>query len=177
MNDEITLAEPDPTWTQAFVDARAEILSVFPQEPLLIAHIGSTAVPGLAAKPVIDIIVLVADMAETSPVLPGLERLGYEFRPGVSNAKRLFLRCHGSNGERTHHLHIHSDQQDVERHILFRDLLRSDAQLRADYLALKRDLAARHRMDREAYAKGKDGFVDAAIARVGGPKRAPFWNP
>lgn len=177
MNEEISLAEPDPTWTQAFIYARAEILSVFPQAPILIAHIGSTAVPGLAAKPVIDIIVLVADMAEVQPALPGLERLGYEFRPAVSNAQRLFLRRHDPNGMRTHHPHLHSDPQDAERHILFRDLLRRDAQLCADYLTLKRDLAALHRLDREAYAKGKDGFIDAAIARVGGPQRAPFWNP
>jgi len=176
LSDEIALNQADPLWPEAFQKARDEILSILPQSPLLIEHIGSTAVPGLDAKPVIDIIVLIADMVEADAALPDLERLGYEFRPGVSNPQRWFLRRQGADGVRTHHLHIHTDAEDVRRHVLFRDLLRSDPVLRANYAALKHDLAARHSLDREAYAKGKDAFVDAAVAAAGGPARAPFWN-
>jgi len=176
LSDEIALTPADPSWPEAYQKARDDILSILPQSPLLIEHIGSTAVPGLDAKPVIDIIVLIADMVEAEVALPGLERLGYELRPGVSNPRRWFLRLQGADGVRTHHLHIHTDADDVRRHVLFRDLLRSDPVLRANYLALKRDLAARHSLDREAYAKGKDDFIDAAVEAAGGPPRAPFWN-
>jgi GrpB-like predicted nucleotidyltransferase (UPF0157 family) len=174
-DDAIVLVASDPAWPTAFARARAELLTILPA-PLRIEHIGSTAVPGLRAKPVIDIIVLLADMAPAHEALPQLERIGYEFRPEVSNPARLFLRRIGADGVRTHHLHIHTDHGDVERHLLFRDRLRADDAMRQDYEALKRDLALRHAGDREAYAKGKDDFVDAVVRAAGGPDRRPFWK-
>ena len=77
--------------------------------PLLIEHMGSTSIPGSAAKPVIDILVLVAEMGPAYAAMPGLEQIGYEFRPDVSNAVRLFLRRCTAGGERTHHLHPDPD--------------------------------------------------------------------
>ena len=174
--DAIRIVPYDPAWRAVYAAAREEILGVMPIRPLLVEHIGSTAVPGLAAKPVIDIVVLVAEMGPAHAAMPGLEQIGYEFRPEVSNAMRLFLRRRAAGGERTHHLHIHTDQADVSRHILFRDRLRADADTRQAYEALKRDLANRHAGDREAYAKGKDGFVDAVVLAAGGPERRPFWK-
>jgi GrpB-like predicted nucleotidyltransferase (UPF0157 family) len=175
VNDAIVLMAYDPAWAAAYARARDEILTLLPNS-LRIEHIGSTAVPGLAAKPVIDIIVLLPEMEPAHAAMPALARLGYEFRPEVSNPARLFLRRIGADGVRTHHLHIHTDPDDVERHVLFRDRLRADEKTRQDYAALKQDLAIRHRDDREAYAKGKDGFVDAVIAAAGGPERRPFWK-
>ena len=175
MKDAIALAVPDPRWPAHYAAARDEIVGVLPVPPLLIEHIGSTAVPGLAAKPVIDIIVLVADLASLEPALPDLMRLGYEFRPDVSNAERLFLRRFAPGGARTHHLHLHTDPQDVHRHLLFRDCLRADAATRTEYEALKRDLARRHEGDRQAYASGKNDFIDAVVRQAGGPERRPFW--
>lgn len=176
MSDAIVLVAPDPGWPAAYALARDEILSFLPMPPLLIEHIGSTAVPGLAAKPVIDIIVLVAHMAPALAAISQLERIGYEFRPEVSSPTRLFLRRYGADGVRTHHLHIHTDHGDVRRHLLFRDRLRADATTRQHYEALKRDLARRHAGDREAYAKGKDAFIDAVVRAAGGPERRPFWR-
>ena len=176
MSEDIVLADPDPDWPRAFDIAQAEIAAILPEPPLLIAHIGSTAVPGLPAKPVIDIIALVADMEPAKAAMPGLEALGYQFRPAVSSAERMFLRRYGANGVRSHHLHIHTSADEVQRHVLFRDLLRADPHLRDAYLALKRDLARRHGGDRQAYAMGKDSFIDAAVLAANGPARAPFWN-
>ncbi len=139
MSDAIALVASDPGWPAAYALARDEILDLLPTPPLLIDHIGSTAVPGLMSKPVIDIIVLVADMAPAQEAIPQLERVGYEFRPEVSNPTRLFLRRYGADGVRTHHLHIHTDHDDVQRHLLFRDRLRADAATRQDYEALKLD--------------------------------------
>ena len=175
-DDAIALVASDPGWPAAYALARDEILALLPTQPLLIEHIGSTAVPGLMSKPVIDIIVLVVDMAPAREAMPHLQRIGYEFRPDVSNPARLFLRRYGPDGVRTHHLHIHTEHDDVRRHLLFRDRLRADAAVRQDYEALKRDLALRHAGDREAYAKGKDGFVDAVVRAAGGPERRPFWK-
>ncbi|WP_316358104.1 GrpB family protein [Devosia sp.] len=176
MSDAIALVAPDPGWPAAYAWARDEILSLLPAPPLLIEHIGSTAVPGLMSKPVIDIIVLIADMAPVQDAIPLLERIGYELRPDVSSPVRLFLRRIGADGVRTHHLHIHTDRDDVRRHLLFRDQLRADAATRRDYEALKQDLARRHAGDREAYAKGKDAFIDAVVQAAGGPERRPFWK-
>jgi GrpB-like predicted nucleotidyltransferase (UPF0157 family) len=176
LKDDIVLVDYDPQWPIRFSAARAELLTILPEPPLGIEHIGSTAVPGFPAKPVIDVIVLVASMKAIVAHLPALEAIGYEYRPAVSSPERIFLRRHGSDGVRTHHLHFHTDAEDVRRHILFRDLLRTDPSLRQSYLDLKRDLAFRHGQDRQAYAKGKDAFVDAAVLSAGGPARRPFWN-
>jgi GrpB-like predicted nucleotidyltransferase (UPF0157 family) len=176
VSDAIVLVASDPHWSAAYALARDEILELLPTPPLLIEHIGSTAVPGLMSKPVIDIIVLVADMEPARDAIPQLEKIGYEFRPDVSNPTRLFLRRYGADGVRTHHLHIHTDHRDVRRHLLFRDRLRADEATRRDYEALKHDLAARHADDREAYAKGKDAFIDAVVRAGGGPERRPFWK-
>lgn len=176
MSDAIALVPWDAGWPIAFEIARAELAEVFEPTPLLIEHMGSTAVPGLAAKPVIDIIVLVAEMAPVLERLGRISALGYEYRPDVSNPERLFFRRLGPDGVRSHHLHIHSDAIDVSRYLLLRDLLRADPQLRADYAALKAELAGRHRDDREAYARAKNHFIDTTIAGAGGPPRKPFWN-
>lgn len=176
MSDEVVLVPYDPVWPHLYTLAREELLALLPEPPVLIEHIGSTAVPGLAAKPVIDIIVLVRDMQPVHDRMPDLAEAGYEFRPDVSNPERIFMRRYGRDGTRTHHLHVHTDADDVRRHIMFRDALRTDAATQRAYLGLKRDLAARHATDRQAYANGKDAFVDAVVLAAGGPARRPFWN-
>lgn len=176
MSDEIILVPYDPDWPHLYALARAELLALLPEPPVLIEHIGSTAVPGLAAKPVIDVIVLVTDMRPVLDHMPVLAAAGYEYRPDVSTPERIFLRRYGPDGVRTHHLHIHTDADDVHRHVMFRDALRADPGIRVAYCDLKRDLAARHAADRQAYANGKDAFVDAVVRAAGGPARRPFWN-
>ena len=176
MSDEIVLVPYDPDWPHTYDLARDELLALLPEPPVLIEHIGSTAVPGLAAKPVIDIIVLVGAMQPILDRMPDLTALGYEFRPDVSNPERIFMRRYGPNGVRTHHLHIHTDADDVRRHLMFRDALRWDPGIRQAYLDIKNALAALHATDRQAYANGKDTFVDAVVNAAGGPARRPFWN-
>ena len=177
MSDAIALAEPDPGWPDAYRVARDEILACLPIVPMMIEHIGSTAVPGLPAKPVIDIIVLLDDITAGRSAIPPLEALGYEYRPDVSGPTRLFLRRrHAGTDQRSHHLHIHGDAGEVRRHLLFRDALRADQTLRDQYTALKEDLARRFPDDRQAYATGKTDFVDRVVSAMGGPPRQPFWT-
>jgi GrpB-like predicted nucleotidyltransferase (UPF0157 family) len=127
-----------------------------------IHHIGSTAVPGLAAKPVIDLMALVANLDEPSDRLVAA---GYEY-PAAYNETlrdRRWL-CRPSAAHRTHHLHLVADADVLARHLRFRDRLRASPELRDDYTQLKLSLAARHPDDREGYTDAKAAFIERAIA-------------
>jgi GrpB-like predicted nucleotidyltransferase (UPF0157 family) len=152
----VQIVDYDPAWPAAF-EAERERLS-----PLLddadIHHFGSTAVPGLAAKPVIDIIALVNDL--DAPIRSLIDRAQYEF-PVAFNATlrdRRFL-CYPSAARRTHHLHLVESRDELERRLRFRDRLRVDQQLAREYEQLKRVLAERHRHDREGYTDAKSEFI------------------
>jgi GrpB-like predicted nucleotidyltransferase (UPF0157 family) len=130
-------------------------------EPLLgaleIHHIGSTAVPGLTAKPIIDIVALVDDLNE--PIAALIDR-GYQY-PSAFNGTlthRRFL-CYPTASHRTHHLHLVDDRAELERRLRFRDRLRADAALADEYAELKHALAARYPDDREAYTEAKAPFI------------------
>jgi GrpB-like predicted nucleotidyltransferase (UPF0157 family) len=127
-----------------------------------IEHIGSTAVPGLVAKPVIDIMGPVRDLQGACSAIPSVERLGYWYFPYMPTQMAWF--CKPSAQFRTHHLHLVPYGSALWRDRLdFRDALRSDADLATQYRELKVGLAAKHRTDREAYTDGKTAFVQAAL--------------
>lgn len=159
----VEIVEYDPAWPGLFVAERERI------EPLLggaeIHHFGSTAVPGLAAKPVIDMIALVDDLDAHIAALTTSG--GYQF-PRAFNATlahRRFL-CYPSATVRTHHLHLVDQTVELERRLRFRDRLRADAALAEEYATLKRALAERHREDREAYTEAKAEFIRANLGRL-----------
>jgi len=159
----IEIVEYDPSWP-AFYVAECERLA-----PLLrgvrIHHIGSTAVPGLAAKPVIDMIALVNDLDANITALK--QRAGYKLpaRFNMDLIHRRFL-CYPSTTYRTHHLHLVDEREDMDRCLRFRDSLRANPKLAAEYAALKRTLAARFREDREGYTKGKTRFITDVESRA-----------
>jgi GrpB-like predicted nucleotidyltransferase (UPF0157 family) len=153
----VEVVEYDPSWPAAFEAERVRL------EPLLegaeIHHIGSTAVPGLAAKPIIDMMAVV-DSYEV-PITRLVADAGYQY-PRAFNAaltNRRFL-CYPRAQWRTHHMHLLDDPDELTRYLRFRDRLRVDPALAHRYEALKRELAERHRLDREAYSEGKSGFVN-----------------
>jgi GrpB-like predicted nucleotidyltransferase (UPF0157 family) len=155
----IEIVEYDPSWPASY-DAECERLA-----PLLpgvrIHHIGSTAVPGLAGKAVIDMIALVDDLDANVAAL--MQRAGYQLptRFNINLLHRRFL-CHPTATYRTHHLHLVDEFEDMDRCLRFRDCLRANQKLAADYVALKRALAARFREDREGYTKAKSKFINNA---------------
>jgi GrpB-like predicted nucleotidyltransferase (UPF0157 family) len=157
----IEIVEYDQSWPARY---QAEAERLVPIVSLAWHHIGSTAVPGLAAKPIIDMMALVEDLDEHVPAL--VARASYEF-PEVYNALLVGRRwlCRPSAAYRTHHLHLVSDQQELDRHLRFRDALRHDAQLAFEYAALKRSLAGRLADDREGYTAAKTAFIRTAEAR------------
>jgi GrpB-like predicted nucleotidyltransferase (UPF0157 family) len=151
----VEILDYDPAWPTAFAAERKRLAPLLEAE---IHHFGSTAVPGLAAKPVIDMIALVVDLNAPIPGL--LASAGYQF-PEAFNATlthRRFL-CYPSAAHRTHHLHLVDAHEELERRLRFRDRLRADPSLAREYATLKRALAERYRDDRDAYTDAKAAFV------------------
>lgn len=137
---------------------------------LRLHHIGSTAVRGLAAKPVIDMMALVEDL--DAPLAALVDQAGYH-HPEAYNATLTGRRwlCRPSASHRTHHLHLVDDQEELARHLRFRDALREDPRLATEYAALKRDLAERLADDREGYTEAKTAFVRRVEARLQAHRR------
>lgn len=162
----ISLVAYDHVWPRRFEDERAELARVL--APWLVGpieHIGSTAIPGLLAKPVIDIMAGVADLTSSSPARAAAATLGYVYFPYRPDVMHWF--CKPSPAHRTHHLHLVPVSSPLwADRIAFRDYLRSEPGSAAAYAALKIQLAAQYKFDREAYTEGKSAFVAAVLERA-----------
>lgn len=164
--DPVLVLDYDPRWPALFAAEVQRIAPAFAEFAPRIEHIGSTSVTGLAAKPVIDILIGLPQFAALRDPVSRLASHGYEYVPAFEAmlpGRRFFRRV--VDGMRTHHVHVVQWQgADWQRYLGFRAALRADAVLRDDYAALKRQLALRHRHDRDAYTAGKTSFVTAALA-------------
>ncbi|MBI1252361.1 MAG: GrpB family protein [Alphaproteobacteria bacterium] len=169
--DEIEIVAYDAAWPDLFEAEASALRAALPADAVLeIVHVGSTAVPGLAGKPIIDIMIATPDLGRARACFPGaLEPLGYEFRRNNPDPERLFfVKGRPPRGSRrTHHVHVCADAAALRRHIVFSEHLRADPQTAKAYEALKRDLAARYRHDREAYTDAKSAFIVATLERIG----------
>jgi len=164
MNEPVRVIEYDPRWPRLYEEEKGRIRDALGNAALDIQHIGSTAVPGMGAKPIIDIMVSVPELAAAERCVQALESLGYEFRGEAGIPGRLFF---GKGTPRTHHLHMVEQESDFwKSHILFRDLLRGHPDEARRYHKLKRQLAARFGADREAYTEGKASFVESVLAKA-----------
>lgn len=129
-------------------------------------HVGSTAVEGLAAKPIVDVLALVADREDAAALRPVLEDAGYEFRPTDDVPDRSFF-AKGPRSERTHYLSVTERGSDCHlESVAFRDYLREHPAVAAEYEALKRDLADRYPENRAADTDAKSEFVAAVLERA-----------
>jgi GrpB-like predicted nucleotidyltransferase (UPF0157 family) len=167
--DEVFLVESDPAWPDKFRAEAALVASIIGRDRIIaIEHIGSTAIPGLPAKPIIDIMVLVHELTDGLRAVPALEAIGYSYWRANPNKQhlRLVKGLPPAAPQRTHHLHVIADLRELHRHTLFRDYLRAHPEERAAYLGLKRVLAAQFVDDREAYTGGKRDYIDAAVDRA-----------
>jgi len=158
----IEIVEYEPSWPAFYLAERERLDEVLPG--VRVHHIGSTAVPGLAAKPVIDMIALVDDLDRN---VAAVQRAGYKLpaRFNLNLVHRRFL-CYPKTTYRTHHLHLVDHSKDRDRCLRFRDNLRANPKLAADYAALKRMLAARFREDREGYTQAKSTFIKHADSQT-----------
>lgn len=162
-DEPIEVVEHDPEWPLRFEAEKALLEPVLADAaPGGIHHVGSTAVPGLPAKPVIDILVGVTDLPTTRRLIPALAALQYQYAPYRADEMHWF--CKPDPSRRTHHLHlVPTESQRFRDELAFRDALRSDPRLAIDYGELKHRLAEIHREDREAYTGAKADFIRAAL--------------
>jgi GrpB-like predicted nucleotidyltransferase (UPF0157 family) len=153
----------DAGWPEMFEVERAALEPVVgPYAVGGIHHVGSTAVPGLAAKPVIDVLVGVGDLASSRACFEPLARLGYLYAPYRSAEMHWF--CKPSPARRTHHLHlVPAGSPRFRDELAFRDKLRRNPTLAANYATLKQQLAVRFEHDREAYTEAKSEFIQTAL--------------
>lgn len=153
-------------WAELFAREAARLREALGERVLAVEHVGSTSVPGLAAKPILDLAASVPSLAGAVDLVPALRRLGYQHKADPELPERLYF-VKGSPEHRTHHLSLAEPGSRFWRqHLLFRDVLRANPALAAEYARLKHHLAARHSADRLAYGAGKQAFIDAAIARA-----------
>jgi GrpB-like predicted nucleotidyltransferase (UPF0157 family) len=165
MTAPITIEDYDPLWPENFEMLRSRIAQVLNGLTTAIEHVGSTAVPGLAAKPIIDIDILLRSATEFPLVCERLGSLGYEHRGDVGVAGREVFRTPPC--QFAHHLYVcPPGSQEYSRHIAFRDYLRSRPEDASAYAALKRNLVHKFAADREAYNQGKTEFVRQILRRA-----------
>ncbi len=156
----------DPAWPALF-DKERVILEAFLAKWLVgpVEHVGSTAVPGLAGKPVIDIMAAVESLDASRPAIPALATLDYVYFPYRPEEKHWF--CKPSAAFRTHHLHlVPIGSQSWRDRLAFRDYLRHNSAIAAEYAALKQELAKRYEFDRDAYTEAKGPFIQRVLKQV-----------
>jgi len=159
----VHLVEHNPGWRASFPAEQAALGEALDGLSCDIEHIGSTAVPGLPAKPIMDIAIGIPDAGDVREYIARLQQVGYEYRGDAGeDGGHVLVRATGD--VRTHHVHVvvlGGDQW--RRYLLFRDLLRSDAMARDRYAAAKRELARRFTDNRKAYTDGKADIVDRLL--------------
>ena len=159
---EIKIVDYDPDWPKKFETHARVIADALGGSATRIEHVGSTSVPGLAAKPVVDILVVVPDSADESAYLPQLEAAGYVLRVREPewNEHRMF-RTPGKDV----HIHVYSAGcPEIQRNLTFRDRLRRNIDDRSRYERTKRQLAAKEWPDTNAYADAKTEVIESIIA-------------
>jgi GrpB-like predicted nucleotidyltransferase (UPF0157 family) len=154
-----TFTEYSPQWPAEFDREAEKLRSLLGDALVAVHHIGSTSIPGMAAKPIIDLLPLARDITLVDERTAALQEAGYEAwgeygLPG----RRYFTRDRGAH--RTHNVHVYqAGSPAVERHLAFCAYLRSHEQARREYEALKREVYARHPADITAYNGGKDAWI------------------
>jgi len=161
----IEIVDYDTSWPESFrVEQRALEAVLKPWLAGPIEHVGSTAIPGMPAKPVIDIMAGVADLENSRPAIEAVGKLGYVYFPYRTDIMHWF--CKPSAAFRTHHLHLVpvGSARWIDC-LAFRDAIRNDPQLAEEYAALKIRLAQEFKFDREAYTEGKTPFIGRVLSR------------
>ena len=147
-------------WKELFDKEYMRLRVALRDESLQMEHVGSTAIEGMDAKPIIDMLLAVDDLSRSRVLTSQLQALGYQLKTDDDVPERVFL-IKGPSARRTHHLSVtESDSEYWSHHILFRDYLRAHPDVAEEYMTLKQKLAELYPDDRYAYTEGKKGFVD-----------------
>jgi len=176
MNNRIIITPYDPAWPQLFTELGASVRMALGPIALRIDHIGSTAVPGLAAKPIIDVQISVAAFEPIAAYRDPLERLGFVYRSGNPDLTKRYFR--EAPGTRRTHLHVRRAGSWSEQFsLLFRDYLRTQEADAREYAALKYRLAAQFGDDRVGYTEAKGPFIWEIMRKADGWAQQIGWAP
>jgi GrpB-like predicted nucleotidyltransferase (UPF0157 family) len=152
----------NPHWHREFQNESAQVIVALGDNVIAIDHIGSTAIPAIYAKPIIDILVSVADVAKVDDRNASMQVLGYEIMGEYGITGRRFFRKDNESGIRTHHVHVFTvGSAQINRHLAFRDYMRVHPEEAQQYSDLKQRLAKQFPDDIEGYMDGKDEFIKA----------------
>ena len=160
----IVVANYDPAWQERFRREAEEIRVALGEAARSVEHIGSTSVPGLAAKPIVDILLVVEDSSDEASYAPALERAGYSLRVRESDfhEHRMFR-----TAAKDVHIHVFSPESpEIERYLLLRDRLRANEEDRELYVRTKRELAEKDWPSMQHYAEAKTEVIEGIIARA-----------
>ncbi len=165
----IEVVDYDPNWIKLFEEEATRLQDVFGQRLLHIHHVGSTSVPNLAAKPIIDILAVLDDTSDIDRFSPAMEQLGYRVRGECLDAEipgtpGRFYFTKDTNGVRSHHAHVCAEgHPEIFDKLAFRDYLRVNREVAIAYAGLKRRAAIDHRFDNISYMRAKDSFVKSTL--------------
>lgn len=160
----VKLLPHNPKWSEAFEKERKLLTKALDGMVVDIQHIGSTSIPGIPAKPIIDISVAIRSMKNSRDFIKIFEDLGYEYRPdfGGPNIQLLFVK--GPEEKRTHYIHLMKYNGSIWRNDLaFRDFLRKNGKRAKQYASLKKELASKFANDRTTYTASKADFIHETI--------------
>ena len=169
--DDVEIVEYDPRWPRLFDEEARRLRTVL--DPSLIVeleHFGSTAIPGLSAKPIIDILIAVRSLTVAQATfVAALRKLDYVYWADNPKKDRMFfvkgMPPYGA--KRSHHVHVTEPEGEMWQRLVFRDYLRAHPEEAATYERLKRQLAAEHQTDREAYTDAKSAYVETVMRKAG----------
>jgi GrpB-like predicted nucleotidyltransferase (UPF0157 family) len=167
----VEVVSHNPKWQEAFEIESKYVANVLGENVVAIHHIGSTAIPGIYAKPVIDLLVEVKDIIKVDEQSLGMGTLGYEVMGEFGISGRRFFLKNSHGGIRTHHIHIfEAVSEQVERHLAFRDYLIAHPYEAERYSELKRRLAREYPTSIDGYMDGKKDFIETM------DKKAKQWR-
>lgn len=170
---EVEVVPHDPRWRDAFEREAKRVAAALSGNVVAVHHIGSTAIPHIYAKPVVDMLVEVKDITDVDGQSSAMQSLGYEVMGEYGIPGRRYFRKDNQAGFRTHHVHaFEAGSAQIERHLAFRDYMIAHPEDAREYSDLKRELAQEHPQSMDAYMDGKDGFIKE-IDRKAARWRAP----
>jgi GrpB-like predicted nucleotidyltransferase (UPF0157 family) len=150
----------DPAWAGAFAQEAEALQDAFGATAVRVEHVGSTSIPGILAKPVIDILVAASDLGAVDRLTGALRALGYEAKGEYGIAGRRYFRKSNAAGVRTHHVHVFRDGvPEIARHLAFRDYLRAHPGIARVYSDLKADLTAGQGRNGRDYQDAKSDWI------------------
>jgi GrpB-like predicted nucleotidyltransferase (UPF0157 family) len=160
MPNPVVVKPHDPHWFDLFRSESAVVARALAPHTCAIHHIGSTAIPTIHAKPIVDMLVEVSDIHAVDDRNPAMEAIGYVAMGEFGIAGRRYFRKNNEHGVRVFHVHAFATgSPEIDRHLAFRDYLLAHPEPAAEYSELKQALAAAHPDDIDAYMDGKDAFI------------------